>query len=255
MSMQNRVQEVLGVPELTQLADGQINVEDLLVYIETERAGRAAAQLHPQVQSALASSAACRQAYEALKAFLQWEASAVLETPPRPLQLDLSYLPVATPAPVVVQPATVLAQLSWYWAQLGYLVVELSSEILGPLQSLQPQPTYSFARAAQGEANAYHFTLENQLADLNFRLTIEREQPAGDQCQVIVEAEIPSRGGWPNLADTIVNLKQADTVVQSRLTDAFGRAVFPAVALSQLPALQVEVIPGLPPADPDHRSG
>jgi len=245
------MQEVLGEADATVSAE-QPDVEALLVYIEAELAGRNAAHLHPQTALALSRSPSWQQEYTTLKAFWAWEAQGPLLQPPRPPQFDFSYLP--TPAPVAAPAASLLPDLSWYWAQLGYLVVELSDAVARALQPAQ-QPAYSFRRAAQGAANAYHFTLENQLADLNLRLTIEREQPVGDQCQVIVEAEIPSRGGWPNLADTIVNLKQADTVVQSCLTDAFGRAVFSAVAISQLPAMQVEVIPGLPPADLDRRSG
>lgn len=249
-SNQKRLLEVLGEVVITPRSAEPLDMEAVLVYLEAEVAGQDAARLYPQIALALAASSAWQQAYEALKAFLAWEAQGPLAQPPRPPCFDFSYLP----APVAAPAAPLLPDLSWYWAQLGYLVVELSDAVARALQPAQPQLAHSFTRAAQGEANAYHFTLENQLADLNLRLTIEREQPVGDQCQVIVEAEIPSRGGWPNLADTIVNLKQADTVVQSHLTDAFGRAVFSAVAISQLPMLQVEVIPGLPPADPDHRS-
>ncbi|MCE7990077.1 MAG: hypothetical protein DYG89_53715 [Caldilinea sp. CFX5] len=244
------MQEVLGEAAAPDLSAEQPDREALLVYIEAELAGHNAAQVHPEVALALADSALWRQEYVALKKFLAWEAQGPLAQPPRPPCFDFSYLPASAP---VVEPTTALPPLSWYWAQLGYLVVELSDAVQRLLQPPQRQPAHSFVRAGQGEQNEVHFTLENQLADLNLRLTIAREPATGDQCQVIVEAEIPSRGGWPNLADTIVNLKEADTVVQSCLTDAFGKAVFPAVALSQLPALQVEVIPGLPPPAPDHR--
>lgn len=245
------MREVLGEAATTAFPAERPEVEALLVYIEAELAGRDAACAYPQTALALSQSALWQQEYASIKTFLVWEAQGPLTQPPRPPRFDFSYLPA--PASVSAPASPLLPELSWYWAQLGYLVVELSDAVARALQPAQPQPAQSFTRAAQGAANAYHFSLENQLADLNFRLTIEREQSVGDQCQVIVEADIPSRGGWPNLADTIVNLKQADTVVQSRLTDAFGRAVFPAVAINQLPTLQVEVIPGLPPADPDHQ--
>ena len=249
--IQKRMQELLGEAAAPDLSVEQLDREALLVYIEAELAGRDAAQVHPAIALALADSALWRQEYVALKEFLAWEAQGALRPPPRPPRFDFSYLPAPTP---VVEPTTAAQpQLSWYWAQLGYLVVELSDAVQRLLPPPQLQPAYSFVRTGQGAQNEVHFTLENQLADLNLRLTIAREPATGDQCQVIVEAEIPSRGGWPNLADTIVNLKAADTVVQSCLTDAFGKAVFPTVALSQLPALQVEVIPGLPPPAPDHR--
>jgi hypothetical protein len=241
------MQELLGDAAAPDLSAEQLDWETLLVYLEAELAGRHAAQAHPQVVLALADSALWRQAYAALKEFLAWEAQGPLAQPPRPPRFDFSYLPAPTP---VAEPTPALQpQLSWYWAQLGYLVVDLSAAVQRLLQPPPLQPAYSFVRAGQGEQNEVHFSLENQLADLNLRLTIAREPATGDQCQVMVEAEIPSRGGWPNLADTIVNLKQADMVVQSCLTDAFGKALFPAVAISQLPTLQVEVIPGLPPAD------
>jgi hypothetical protein len=245
--IQNRLLEVLGAADAAPFPAEQIDIEGLVVYLEAELAGQDAARLYPQTAQALTSSAAWRQEYAALKDFLTWEVHTPFVQPPRPPCFDFSYLPMVESATAVV------TEPSWYWAPLGYLVVDLSNAVQRLLQPPQQQPAYSFIRAGQGEENAIHFALENQLADLNLRLTIEREPATSDGCQVIVEAEIPSRGGWPNLADTIVNLKQADTVVQSRLTDDFGKAVFPAVALIQMAGLKVEVIPGLPPTDPDHQ--
>lgn len=247
------MQELLGDAAAPDLSAEQLDRETLLVYIEAELGGRDAAKVHPQTALALAASALWRQEYEALKAFLAWEAQGPLAQPPRPPRFDFSYLPA--PTPVAAPTTALLPEPSWYWAPLGYLVVDLANAVARLLQPPQRQSAYSFVRAGQGGQNEVHFTLENQLDDLNVRLTIARESATGDQCQVIVEAEIPSRGGWPNLADTIVNLKQADTVVQSRLTDDFGKVVFSAVALTQLAGLQVEVLPGLPPVDPDHQSG
>ena len=60
---------------------------------------------------------------------------------------------------------------------------------------------------------------------------------------VIVEVSIPSRGGWPNLADTNVTLKRDDLELETQLTDAFGKAVFEGICTDDLAHLVFEIKP------------
>ena len=244
MSIENILQEVLADTPVTQISCEQIDLEELLVYIEAELDGRDAVRLYPQVRAALDSSLPCRQEYDEIKAFLRLEQSGELQRPPRAPHLDFSYL--SMPAPEPVQPRLTNVQPLWYWEKLGRLVVEFSEGLRQFLQSPRPQLAYTFERSSQIGKGGYQFVLENILEDLNIRINVQPESQLNDRYQIIVETEIPSRGGWPHWANTTVNLKQAETVVQTRLTDAFGKVVFDAIEATNLPQLKVEIMPGLP---------
>jgi hypothetical protein len=248
-SMQNILQEVLADPFATRISCEQIDLENFLVYIEAELAGHDAANLHPWVRAALDGSLACRQEYEEIKEFLLLEHSDGWRVPTRAPRLDFSYLPVLEPA-FTQQPAPSY-QPMWYWEQLNRLVIQFSAELLQRLQALTPQPAYTFERSNQSGDGSYQFALDETLEDLNVQINIQRVRQANDHYQIVVETNIPSRGGWPHLANTIVNLKHADAVVQSRLTDAFGKAVFNDIAATLLAQLQVEIIPGPPEGQPE----
>lgn len=238
--------ELLAAPPASRNSDGQIDREDLLVYIEAELNGRDAAQLYPQVRLALDHSAQWQQEYAELKEFLLLLESDTGRAPPRAPYFDLSYLP----API--QPAPTSYQPVWHWEKLSRLVIEFSTELLQNLQVPRPQPAYVFERSGLTTDGNYQFALENTVEDLNVRINIQRLPQANDHYQLVVETEIPSRGGWPHLANTVVNLKQANAVVQSRLTDAFGKAVFNEVASPLLAQLTVEIVAGQsvqPPAE------
>lgn len=234
------LQELLADPSVTQLSDEQITLEDLLVYVETEVEGQDASRLHPQVQAALDNSPAWRQEYTEIKEFLCLEESDNWRGPTRAPRFDFSYLP-ALDAEGTQSPATTY-EPSWYWKKVRHLVIEFSAELLESLRAPQPQLAYTFERSNQAPAGRYQFALANTDEGLTIRLNVQCDHQTSDRYQMVVETEIPSRGGWPHLANTTVNLKQADTVVQTRLTDAFGKAVFEAIAATDLAQMQVEII-------------
>lgn len=248
MVTQNMLQELLAESPDPQTSCEQIDMENLLAYIEAEFAERDADQLYPYVRTALNQSPVCQQAYAAMKEFLRQERSEEWRKPPRSPTFDFSYLSAsASPSLITVQP--------WrWWTALGRLIIEFSEEIIQKLHSVQPQPTYTFQRSASAPSEAYRLALESVVEDLNIQVSIQPERQGANSYTLIVETDIPSRGGWPNLTNTQVVLKLDNAVIQTRLTDAFGKAVFDPLADVQLAQLQVEVMPE-PPADPGHQSG
>jgi hypothetical protein len=61
------------------------------------------------------------------------------------------------------------------------------------------------------------------------------------RCTVIVKVNIPSRGGWPNLAGTEVMLKRGELELDTQTTDAYGEAVFERIATDDLAHLIFEI--------------
>ena len=56
-----------------------------------------------------------------------------------------------------------------------------------------------------------------------------------------VDVNIPSRGGWPELAGSRVTLRRNDIKLATQETDAFGKAVFEGIAIAELPTFVIEV--------------
>ena len=87
------------------------------------------------------------------------------------------------------------------------------------------------------------FSLQETVKDLDVTITAEEAHDDPDHCTVVVEANVPSRGGWPHLADTEVTIKRAAMELGTQRTDAFGKAVFERVAANDLAQLVFEIMP------------
>jgi hypothetical protein len=79
--------------------------------------------------------------------------------------------------------------------------------------------------------------------DLQATITVEDMRADPAYCTVTVEADIPSRGGWPNLAGTEVMLKRGELELDTQRTDAHGEVVFEGIATDDLAHLVVEITP------------
>lgn len=132
--------------------------------------------------------------------------------------------------------------IRWRLDALGQLVIEFST---GLLRTLQP-PAYGVAGVKAGTAPGpiRRFALTDAVEDLEVAITIEAQQGDPTRCMVTVEAKIPSRGGWPNLAGTMVTLKRGTQELEARATDPFGRAIFAGIATADLPQLVFVIAPG-----------
>ena len=140
----------------------------------------------------------------------------------------------------------------WRLDDLGRLVIEFSTELVRVLRSPALQPAYATAGLKSDRAQRIlcQFSLKEAVEDVEVTITVEENQRDPTNCTIIVEVDIPSRGGWPNLAGTKVTLKRGELELETQLTDAFGKAVFEGVATSALPHLVFEITPPLKTRDP-----
>ncbi|MGC9398116.1 MAG: hypothetical protein ACP5HM_03150 [Anaerolineae bacterium] len=214
----------------------------LLEYLIVEAQGKAAGPLWRNIADHLATCESCAALYADLKVLqAQAEHGAV---PPRYPEPDLTFLRHKSNAASILPPF-------WHVDTLGRLIVEFSNTLLHRLQ----MPTYRRAAAGLKSTAAPQVLFEVEICpgdeDLDVTLTAETP-PEGEPafCTLIVEVKIPGRGGWPNLAGTEVILKRGAETLASRLTDAFGKAVFPRIPVCDLPEISVEITPASDPPDP-----
>lgn len=202
---------------------------DLAAYIDAELDGQPAANLFPMVAGHLATCADCRQVYGELRSLLTAEWRGQFELPPVPAAFDFAYLPAEDQA---------VTRAAWRLDELGRLVIQLAADLLRTLQGPAWQPSY----LKSGRAPLLDYRLAGEVDDLNVHITAE---PGGSDPQrllVAVEVDIPSRGGWPNLAGSLVTLRRGDEVVEEQETDAFGKAVFEGVPAQDLPEFTFEIV-------------
>jgi len=126
---------------------------------------------------------------------------------------------------------------------LGHLIITLSNELLQTLQPRPLQPDYALTRAAPDPQTRYQLTLRDEIDDLQTTVTIRETKTNPEQVIVSVEVDIPSRGGWPDLAEIDVTLKLDERIIAQQSTDAFGKAVFPNLNANILPQLTIEIAP------------
>lgn len=213
----------------------------LHAYIDAELANEDAASRYPEVAACLAASAQFREEYEIVKTLLAQEADNEWIQPPITADFDFTYLKTA-------RPPRPQYTLSWVLNRIGNLVIELSTKLadrpyMAPL-SPEQEPQLIVSGAFRSEQQQLtHFLLKGAIDDLEVEIMAEEQEGDATQCQLIVGVNIPSKGGFPNLAHTKIIMRQeeADPVVQQ--TDAFGKTVFRQVAITALGHLTFEIIP------------
>jgi hypothetical protein len=127
----------------------------------------------------------------------------------------------------------------------GRLIIEFSAELLRVLQSPAYQPADATVglKSKKSSRTLCQLSLKEAVKDLEVTITAEETRDDPSRCTVIVEVNIPSRGGWPNFADTEVVLKRDEQELETQLTDAFGEAVFEGIATDDLAHLVFEITP------------
>lgn len=133
--------------------------------------------------------------------------------------------------------------IAWRLDELGRLIVELSAELLHALQLPAYQPAYATARLKSEKKTLFQLALKEAVKDLEVTITAEETRDDPTRCTVSVQVHIPSRGGWPNLADTEVTIKRDEQELETQRTDAFGEAVFEGIATDDLAHLVFEIAP------------
>lgn len=206
--------------------------EQLAAYVDAELAGQPAAARFPTAAAHLGQCGACQQAYHELKTLLTLERSGELAAPPVPPTFDFGYLP-SRPARPAAQPAA----RPWRLDELGRLVIQFTADLLASLQGPALQP----ALLKSGAPAGLRYELAGELEDMRVRIEAEPQRGDPQRMAIEVEVDIPSRGGWPHLAGTIVSLRRGDDLLDQQETDAFGKAVFEDVSAQDLPQLSFTV--------------
>lgn len=202
--------------------------EQLAAFVDAELAGQTASAAFSAAAAHLDRCSTCQQAYQELKTLLQLEQAGELAAPPAPPSFDFGYLP-ARPA---LRPAR-----PWRLDDLGRLVIQFTADLLASLQGPALQPAGLKGDAAAG----LRYELAGALDDLAVRIEAEPQSDGPQRLTVEVEVDIPSRGGWPHLAGSVVTLRRGDELLDQQETDPFGRAVFEDVLAADLPLLDFTI--------------
>jgi hypothetical protein len=209
--------------------------EQLPDYLQAARDGQAGEVRWRRVAYHLETCPVCAATYAELSelaAFAFGERGA--EPPSYPVP-DVSFLHAgktgSSPAPPI----------RWHLDDWGRLIIEFSAELL---RAFQP-PAYA-PRSLKSDKSSrvlYQVALNKAVEDLAVTITAEEDPDDPSQCTVTVEVDIPSRGGWPHLADTQVIIKRGEGKLETQATDPFGKAVFEGIAAADVEGLVVEIRP------------
>lgn len=206
----------------------------LAAFVDAELAGGDAPTRFPAVATHLAQCGGCQQAYQELRAVLRLERSGKLAAPPARASFDFSYLPArSAAASAPAQPRT------WRLDALGRLVIEFSAELLHSLQRPVLQPALLKNDAPAG----LRYELAGAVDDLAVRIEAEPQRRTPQLVTIEVEVDIPSRGGWPHLAGSVVTLRRGADLIDEHETDPFGKALFDDVPAADLPQIVFEIAP------------
>ena len=205
----------------------------LAAYVDAELAGQPAAGLFPAVSEHLTTCAACRLELAELRSLLELERQGRLEQPPVPGEFDFGYLQIG---PFAEERSN--RSGGWRMNALGRLVIQFSADLLSALQPPTLQPGYLKGSAP----SSLSYDLTDQIEDLNVRIHVEASRRDPQTATLEVEVDIPSHGGWPNLAGSAVILRRGpDELIDEQETDAFGKVTFEDVRVEDLPLLIFEI--------------
>ena len=161
-------------------------------------------------------------------------------TPQDPAAVDFDYPQIGpfSEERSNLTPENPAARQPWRLDTLGRLVIQFSVDLLRSLQPPALQLSY-----LKGDAPAsLSYALTDQIDDLIVRISVEPSRRDPQRTSVEVEVDIPSRGGWPNLAGSAVTLRRgAEQLLEEQETDAFGKASFEDVSAEELPLLVFEI--------------
>ncbi len=218
----------------------------LHAYIEVELAGENGAEQYPQVHNCIETDPTFRQSYEELKELLHLEQQGTFVEPPIPGNFDRDFLESGAPQ------EHKRYQLQWYLNELGHLIVHLTGQLIDSAKESVEQVQASLANQPRpvlaGELRSTlsqlpQFSLKGVVDDMEVQIQAKEIKDDATACQIKVQVNIPSRGGWPNLGKISVALRQGEQDLGTRLTNAFGIVTFPPVELKALDYLVFEIVP------------
>jgi hypothetical protein len=200
---------------------------DLALFVDAELNGQPAARLFPVVAEHLATCTACQQGAVELTRLLAAVHEERAAPPPLPAAFDFSYLP---------RPA---ARRPWHFDELGRLVIQFSADLLRSLQAPRLQPAFLKGDAVEG----FELTIAEEVDDLQVTVQAAPETQQPELVDLTASVDIPSRGGWPNLAGIEVIWRQGDTTLAVQMTDAFGQASLRGIPQAVLAEISIAIAP------------
>jgi hypothetical protein len=124
----------------------------------------------------------------------------------------------------------------------GRLIIQFSAKFFSAWQP----PTFAAAGLKRSETSSKTLSqFSGQLQDdLEISATVEQERKDPAYCTITMQINIPSRGGWPNLAGLEVTLKRDQEIIATQVTDAHGEVVFERIKAVDLDQLVYEITLG-----------
>ena len=126
--------------------------------------------------------------------------------------------------------------------RLGRLVIAFSEQLLGafqPARSLAEGPVRSEPEPDQRR----QLVVDQSSDDRLVTISAEPKRGTSDRWVITVRVEIPSRGGWPNLAGSQVLAQVHGVTLAAQLTDPLGNAVFDDIPGDALTSLALVITP------------
>jgi hypothetical protein len=157
----------------------------------------------------------------------------------------------ASPSPAAEEvPWTQDLGFKWRLGEARQVIIHFLSEVLSQTFSNSrqlPAGRLAYATARRGAEQSTRILGQLSLVELGHDLEVtiaaETKPDTSTTCTIIVEVDIPSRGGWPHLAKTEVTLKRKETTLAIRTTDTFGKAIFEGITSAELPLLIFTITP------------
>lgn len=116
-------------------------------------------------------------------------------------------------------------------------MIQWTAELLASLSGPALQPAMLKSAAPAG----LRYELADAVDDLAVRIEAEPQRGDPQRWTVEVAVDIPSRGGWPHLAGSLVTLRRGDATLDQQETDPYGKALFDDLPASALPQLSFTV--------------
>jgi predicted SprT family Zn-dependent metalloprotease len=205
-------------------------------YVQAEAEGQAHEPRWRPVTFHLETCPHCSTEYAALSELLELAHGERGEEPLRYPVPDLAFLrrkKDRSPQP---------ASIPWRLDEFGRLIIGFSADLLRAFQLPAYQPAYAMTGLKSKSSRILcQLSLKEAVEDVEVTITAEEMRADPTRCTVVVEVNIPSRGGWPNLAGTEVMLKRDELELDTQTTDAYGEAVFEGIATNDLAHLIFEI--------------
>lgn len=207
-------------------------------YLQAELEGRAREERWRPIALHLEACSQCAAVYAALHDLAALAERRRGTEPSHYPTPDLSFLEAGR----ATSPA--LPRIPWR-LEAGRLIIEFTAELVCALQSPVRRAAYASAglKSARSRRILYRFSLKEAVENLEVTVTAEERRDDPARCTVIVEVDVPSKGGWPNLAGTRVMLRRGQEELETQWTDAFGEAVFEGIYTDDSPNLVFEITP------------